>query len=992
MDRSVRRLPDPRWTRSGWHSAARARYNVSLAQIPDTQLLDAAFLPPAPGLEPAIVLYAPRELNPGVWRRAEEALAVPEYARRLTLPLGDPLDPRIAQTRALSVGEAIPFLIELAQVDLRPSAKAWVIAAHIARRIHEGAMLPRGNEKTDAILGRIAAGMPPSSHAVLVELAPDADDPLSMMGPNGDQPSWGKVTAREALEQFLDIAQHAYALGAAQQRTPVKRGNSKTLAGLAIRLDLPRGRDGRWHALVQRADFETDDAKLRNALTEGAQIWTPLERAIHAGLTDPLELTVDEASALIMAAPDLMASGAGVQLPEELTLGMERQVHARIRFRGDNDDGSAPSADDEPGPGGRRGRSVAGSSGPPRFRLEDLVAYDIDVALGDTKVSAEELRKIARQAGSLVQMGGEWVALTDASREQLERLARAVEATDAHMANSTALAASLGGEAILPGGIKATVDRVDEAALHRAVEFLKNPTAFEEIESPKGFLGELRPYQQKGLSWLAGMAGLPLGAVLADDMGLGKTVQIIALLQHVRHERVAAGSEAGRVLVTCPTSLIGNWQRELERFAPELDVHVHHGPMREARASQLDGHDVVLTSYGLVARDREMLAAIDWSVVIFDEAQAVKNPDTEQARAVRMLRAPVRIALTGTPLENRLLELWSLLDLVNPGLLGTASVFNKRFAGPIERAGDEQAAATLRALTRPFMLRRVKHDPEIVPDLPEKQERTVACTLTPEQAALYQATADSAMAEVRNRDGIGRRGAVLALLTRLKQICNNPMQALGQKAGESGVDDEPYVIEGRSGKLDRLEAMLGEIVAEDDRALVFTQNAQMGHLLAAHLPDVLGCEVLYLHGGVPRLKREELVAKFQASEKPMVFVLSLKAGGLGLNLMNASHVFHFDRWWNPAVEDQATDRTHRIGQTRGIQVHKLVCAGTLEERIAQIIDEKRALAGKIIETSGATGEGWITELDDDALAELVKLGKDAMADEGIEADDGGVPA
>jgi SNF2 family DNA or RNA helicase len=341
----------------------------------------------------------------------------------------------------------------------------------------------------------------------------------------------------------------------------------------------------------------------------------------------------------------------------------------------------------------------------------------------------------------------------------------------------------------------------------------------------------------------------------------------------------------------------------------------------------------------------------------------------------------VRVALTGTPMENRLLELWAILDLVNPGLLGTASAFNKRFAAPIERAGDEQAAANLRALSRPFMLRRVKHDPEIVPDLPEKQERTLACTLTPEQAALYQATADAAMQEVRRRDGIGRRGAVLALLTRLKQICNHPMQALGHLAGELGPDDEPYVISGRSGKLDRLESMLAEVVAEGDRALVFTQYAQMGHLLAAHLPEVLGCEVPYLHGGVPRTKREELVQKFQADgDEPMVFVLSLKAGGLGLNLMNAAHVFHFDRWWNPAVEDQATDRTHRIGQTRGIQVHKLVCAGTLEERIAQIIDEKRALAGKIIDTQGASGEGWITELDDDALAELIALGKDALAE------------
>ncbi|MCW2974134.1 MAG: helZ [Thermoleophilia bacterium] len=943
-----------------------------MATIPDTQLLDAAFLPPAPGLEPAIVLFAQREMTPGQWRRAEESLGVPDSARRLTLPLGRPEDPHIMQTRALAVSEAIPFLIELAQVNTRPSVKAWVIAAHIARRLHEGAMLPRGSEKTDEILGRIAGGMPPSSHAVLVELAPDGDDPLAMMGPAADGPSWGSISAEEALGQFLDIAQHAFALGSANQRAPTKRGQSRAMAGLGLRLELPRGRDGAWLVRVLQSNDDVETAKVRAAMGEAAAMWKPLGRELTLAFGQPFEVTVDEASALIMAAPDLLSSGCLVELPEELTLGLERQVNARIRFR---DSEAAPAK-------ASRGAGRGTGSATPRFRLEDLVAYDIEVALGDQDVDADELRKIARQAGALVKMGGEWVALDTSSREQLERLARAVEARDAHMANGAALAAALGGEAVLPGGIKAEVARVDEAALGRAIEFLKDPGTFPEIEIPPGFLGELRPYQQKGLNWLSGMSSLPLGAVLADDMGLGKTVQVIALLQHVRRERAEAGEETGRVLVTCPTSLIGNWQRELERFAPELKVHVHHGPMREARASQLDGHDVIVTSYGLVARDRDMLADIPWTALIFDEAQAVKNPDTEQARAARALRAPVRVALTGTPMENRLLELWSILDLVNPGLLGTAAAFTKRFAAPIERTGDEEAAATLRSLTRPFMLRRVKHDPEIVPDLPEKQERTVACTLTPEQAALYQATADAAMAQVRQRDGIGRRGAVLALLTRLKQICNHPMQALGQKATDVDANDEPYVIAGRSGKLDRLESMLTEIVAEGDRALVFTQYAQMGHLLAAYLPDMLGCEVLYLHGGVPRLKREELVARFQSDgDEPMVFVLSLKAGGLGLNLMNAAHVFHFDRWWNPAVEDQATDRTHRIGQTQQIQVHKLVCAGTLEERIAQIIDEKRALAGRIIETSGAAGEGWITELDDDALAALVSLSADVVTPE-----------
>jgi non-specific serine/threonine protein kinase len=455
------------------------------------------------------------------------------------------------------------------------------------------------------------------------------------------------------------------------------------------------------------------------------------------------------------------------------------------------------------------------------------------------------------------------------------------------------------------------------------------------------------------------MSELPLGACLADDMGLGKTVQIIALLAHMGRDGVSP-----RTLVVCPTSLIGNWERELTRFAPHLSVHIHHGPARASRATDIADATVVVTSYGLVARDRAMLSTSQWDVAVFDEAQSVKNPDTEQARAVRGIPARFRVALTGTPIENRLLELWAILDLLNPGLLGNASAFARRFATPIERAGDEEAAAMLRRISRPFLLRRVKHDPEIIPDLPEKQEQTIACTLTPEQATLYKAITEQALVDVRGRDGIARRGAVLALLTRLKQVCNHPAQALREVGGE---------LSGRSGKLERLEAMLGEVVAEGDRALVFTQYAQMGNLLASHLPEVLGCEVLYLHGGVPRAKREELVQRFQdGGDEPVVFVLSLKAGGLGLNLMGASHVFHYDRWWNPAVEDQATDRTHRIGQTKRVQVHKLVCAGTLEERIAQVIDDKRALAGRIIEVSGG-GEGWITELGDTELEELVAL-------------------
>ena len=944
-------------------------------------LLDAAYLPPAPGLEPAIVLFGAVELSPGAWRRATEALDIPETARRLTLPVGDPAAPRFTQTRALAMHDAVPYLMSLSRVQVRPSVNAWVIAAHVAQRIHEGTMLPRGEERTDAALTKVAASMPDSSCSVLVEISDGADELLGGPSLNQEGPFYGRIDARDALNGFLDMSRHALTLGSELRQRP-KRGSSRTLAALTLRLHLPSKASAPW-LLDVRATEEASREAFERALRDAAARFQPLADLDPLRIFDPLELDASQASTLILATDELRASGATIELPSSLMDGLDRQVKARLRFR---------SLHDKPGTSGKRKKVASRSSArPARFRLDDLVAYDLDVALGGADVDARQLRELARRADSLVKMGDDWIALTDSAREQLERLARAVEARDAHMANSHALAASLAGTAQLPGGLVAEVERVDDAALGRAIEHLREPTKFETVAPPSSFTGTLRGYQQAGLTWLAGMESLPLGACLADDMGLGKTVQIIALLEHIAQREYEAqledlkqegadpaSSEASdvpapriRALVICPTSLIGNWERELNRFAPDLSVLVHHGPSRAARMSHLADVDIVVTSYGLVARDRAMLGEGDWDVLVFDEAQSVKNPDTEQARAVRSLRGRFRVALTGTPIENRLLELWAILDLLNPGLLGSAAAFNKRFAGPIERIGDEQAATTLRHITRPFLLRRVKHDPEIIPDLPDKQEQTIHCTLTPEQAALYQTITEQALSDVRHRDGIARRGAVLALLTRLKQVCNHPAQALRETDTALG---------GRSGKLDRLESMLGEVVDEGDRALVFTQYAQMGGLLARHLPEELGCEVLYLHGGVPRAKREELVARFQdGGDDPIIFVLSLKVGGLGLNLMGASHVFHYDRWWNPAVEDQATDRTHRIGQTRRVQVHKLVCAGTLEERIAQVIDEKRALAGRIIEVSGG-GEGWITELGDTELEELVTLAATSTAE------------
>lgn len=941
-------------------------------------LLDAAYVPAAPGMEPGIALFPPVDLSPGQWRRAEAALEVPEYARRLTLAVGDPAAPRFTPTRMLMVGDAVRYFMSLAGRQLRPSVTAWVIACHLAQRLHEGTMRPRGDAATDASLQRVAASMPESSYSVLVE-APEEGDPLIDLAVIDPDSGYASCSPHTALNGFLDTASRALALGLSERTvTPQRKSVAKTLSGLVLHVAYPRSGSTEWPVTIDLSPDLNREAALKVLQHAGEQVRPLAAIDVPERCPETLQFSADEASALLSIGDELAARGAKLELPAGFGDGLERLVSARMRIGRRRE------------PGAHRASGRGGGGRPARFRLDDLVSYDLEVALGGQDVDAAALREMARDARSLLRVGDEWVTLTDVTRDQLEKLARVVESHDTSMANAAALAAALSGTAQLPGGITATVDRVDDELLERALGYLKSPTDFPKAEIPDSFTGDLRNYQADGVSWLAGMASLPLGACLADDMGLGKTVQVIALLERLRHDAIAAREESDpqdgsaaheqppmRALVTCPTSLIGNWERELTRFAPDLRIHVHHGPQRTTKIDPIADADVVVTSFGLIARDKELLQQIDWDVLIFDEAQSVKNPDTEQARAVRTLRGRFRVALTGTPMENRLLELWAILDLLNPGLLGKPAAFNRRFGIPIERGGDEEAARVLRAITRPFMLRRVKHDPAIVPDLPDKDERTVVCTLTPEQAALYTAVAEQALADVRSRNGIGRRGAVLALLTRLKQVCNHPMQALGASDGD---------IAGRSGKLDRLDSMLEEVVAEGERALVFTQYAQMGDLLARHLPDRLGCNVLYLHGGVPRLQREALVQQFQEqSDEPMVFVLSLKAGGLGLNLMQAAHVFHYDRWWNPAVEDQATDRTHRIGQTQRIQVHKLVCAGTLEERIAQIIDEKRALAGRIIEVRGQ-GEGWVTELNDDELEALISLGSGSMlerAPEGV---------
>jgi SNF2 family DNA or RNA helicase len=612
--------------------------------------------------------------------------------------------------------------------------------------------------------------------------------------------------------------------------------------------------------------------------------------------------------------------------------------------------------------------SSSGSSGagrPSQLGLQDLVSFRYDLAVGDDVLTAAELAELAERKVPLVRLRGQWVELDDGHLKAALKFL-------AGKRSGTMTAAEVLGAAIGTGGAAGELPLTEVDADGWLGDLLSGQAdeRLAPAETPAGFGGTLRPYQRRGLSWLSFLGRLGIGAVLADDMGLGKTVQLLSLLwaEKEKHAAVRAGS-AGSTLLICPMSLTGNWQREAERFTPELTVHVHHGADRLAGAelaAALSTADLVITTYQTAVRDLAALSAVRWSRVVCDEAQAIKNHLSQQAKAVGALPAGSRIALTGTPVENQLSELWSIMQFANPGLLGGQKEFRMRYAVPIERHGSEEAARELRRITQPFVLRRLKTDKSIISDLPDKQEMKVWCNLTQEQASLYAATVADMLSRIDGAsDDITRRGLVLATMAKLKQVCNHPAHLLGDGSR----------LPGRSGKLARLEELAEEIVAEGDKALCFTQYAEFGRLLQPYLAARIGCPVLFLHGGTSRKQRDAMVARFQEADEPVLFLLSLKAGGTGLNLTAANHVIHVDRWWNPAVEDQATDRAFRIGQRRDVQVRKFVCVGTLEEKIDAMIEQKKALAERIV----GTGESWLTDLSTAALREVLTLSPEAVS-------------
>jgi hypothetical protein len=705
-------------------------------------------------------------------------------------------------------------------------------------------------------------------------------------------------------------------------------------------------------------------------LGRAARLYKPLEEALRDGEPTKLDLATAQAYEFLREHRTiLIEQGFGVLVPEWWDSPTAR-LGVRLRI----DSGQTPG-----------GAGDAGGGGPARVGLASLVNYSWQISIGQTILSLQEFERLAQMRSPLVMIGGRWVEVRPEDVQSAIEFIRANPGGEMELGKAIRLAYAAD---MRTTGLP--VVGMDVSGWLSGVFGDAPPGsggAVEMVSPPEQFIGSLRPYQLKGLSWLSFLDRFGLGSCLADDMGLGKTIQLLAMLLREREELARAqgqgryvGERIGPTLLVVPMSVVGNWLREAGRFAPSLRVYIHHGVERKRGAELLEATlnaDLVITTYALVHRDRDDLEPVPWHRLALDEAQNIKNPSAKQTQAVRSLDAPRRVALTGTPIENRLSELWSIMDFLNPGLLGALHDFRSRFALPIERYHDSAKAKRLRSLVHPFVLRRLKTDPTVIADLPEKVETKDFCYLTPEQATLYEATVKRMLASAEQSDGIQRRGIILAGLVKLKQVCNHPhlyLRDLDEHVpGPGGV-----VGTSRSGKCVRLVEMLDEVLAAGGQALVFTQFRQMGHLLASILRHELDREVLFLHGGTTAAQRDAMVARFQKSDgSAPIFILSLKAGGTGLNLTAANHVFHFDRWWNPAVESQATDRAYRIGQTRTVQVHKFIVAGTLEERIDQMIEQKQDLAANVI----GSGEAWLTDLTLDQLRDVLALRPGATDDE-----------